>query len=178
MSGENARRTPPTDGVGIAEVMTRLEGLEATVDSSAERQEVRHVRRMRERVPGGEHIYTYTTRDIAEGILGGIVFSLPLLVEDGVFAIAEWFAVIRVGTVPALLLVNFLFIVALISGLLYHTDIRQVHGRLVFGIVPKRLVVILFISLVVAVSSMLLWGRLHVGDPTTLEAIGLGEELG
>ena len=156
----------------IEDVITRLDELEAAVSSPEERREVRRVQRMLERVPGQRRIRKYTSRDVAEGFIGGIVFSLPLLVEDGVFEIAEWFAGVTVGAVPVFFVLNTAFVVGLVTALLYYTDFRDVYVRPIFGVVPRRLLGILVISFLVAAGSMLLWGRLHEEDPTRLEALG------
>ena len=103
--------------------------------------------------------------------MGGIIFSLPLLVEDGVFEIAEWFAEFSVGPLPLFLTVNVVFIVILVSGLLYYTDFREIKVRLLFGFIPKRLLGILTVSFWVAFLTMFMWGRLHEQDPTTLEQL-------
>lgn len=170
MSDAEESRSTSTD-YAIADVMEQLEELEETVDSSDERREVRRAKRMLEHVPGEKHIRKYTSRDIAEGFVGGIVFSLPLLVEDGVFEIAEWFTTITVGPIPVFFILNALFVIGLVGGLLYYTDIREVQMRPLFGLIPKRLVAILVISFVVAAMTMLMWGRLHEEDPTAIEAL-------
>ena len=153
----------------IRDVFKQLDELEATVSSSDERREVRRTRRMLEGVPGEEYIRKYTTRDIAEGVVGGILFSLPLLVEGGVFEIADWFLTVFVGPIPVFLVANILFIMLLTAGLLYATDIREIQMRLIFGIIPKRLVTSLTISFVVAAGMMFMWGRLHIEEPTAIE---------
>lgn len=153
----------------IRDVFEQLNQLEENVSSSDERREVRRVRRMLENVPGAERIKKYTTKDIAEGFVGGIIFALPLLVEDGVFEIADWFVTFFVGPIPVFLVINVLFIVSLTAGLLYFTDIRDVQMRLLFGFIPKRLTMSLSISLVVAAGMMFMWGRLHAEDPATIE---------
>ncbi len=170
MSREDGTTDAGADEYDMRDVFDQLETLEATVTSSEERQEVRRTKRMLERVPGGERIKKYTTRDVAEGFVGGIIFSLPLLVEDGVFEIAEWFTAVSLGPLPLFLVINVLFVVVLVSGLLYYTDIRNVQMRLLFGFVPKRLTAVLLISFLVALGTMFMWGRLHADDPTTLEA--------
>ncbi len=159
-------------GYDIEDVLKQLEDLEGTVSSTEERREVRRTRRMLERVPGNGHIRKYTTRDVAEGFVGGIIFSLPLLVEDGVFEIAEWFAEFTIGPLPVFMTINVVFIVMLIVGLLYYTDIREIKPRPLFGLIPKRLVGVLTISFFVAFLTMFMWGRLHVEDPTRLEQLG------
>ena len=156
----------------IEDVLTQLSELEATVSSSEERKEVRRVQRMLKRVPGQRRIRKYTSRDVAEGFIGGIVFSLPLLVEDGVFEIAEWFAGVTVGPVPVFFVLNAVFIIGMVTALLYYTDFRDVRVRPLFGFVPRRLLGILMISFLVATLTMFMWGRLHEEDPTRLEALG------
>ncbi len=170
MSQEGSSPDDLSSEYEIGDVLDQLEELEESVSSPSEQRDVRTVKRMLEGVPGSERIKKYTTRDVAEGFVGGIIFSLPLLVEDGVFEIAEWFVSTAVGPVPVFLLVNILCTVLLVAGLLHYTDIRQVKPRLLFGVLPKRLTGILLISFAVALGSMFLWGRLHAEDPTRLEA--------
>ena len=167
---DNPADVPPS--YNMDDVFVQLERLEATVSSEHEQREVERMRRMLEHVPGGNAIRKYTTRDIGEAFVGGILFSLPLLVEDGVFEIAEWFTEVTLGPIPVFLVLNVVFIVALTTGLLYAIDFREIRiYRPLFGIIPRRLVGILIISLLVAAGSMLLWGRLHADDPTTLEVV-------
>lgn len=155
----------------IDDVFTQLQRLEETVTSDEEREEVERTKRMLERVPGSDHIRKYTSRDIGEAFVGGIVFSLPLLVEDGVFEIAEWMIDVTLGGIPVFLAVNILFIVALTAGLLYAVDFREVKiTNPILGFIPRRLVAVLAISLVVAAMTMFMWGRLHEEDPTAFEA--------
>ena len=169
MSRPEGRSDDQPSEYEIRDVFKQLDELEATVSSSDERREVRRTRRMLEGVPGEEYIRKYTTKDIAEGFVGGIIFALPLLVEDGVFEIAEWFLTVTVGPIPIFLAINILFIAILTAGLLYFTDIRDVKVRLIFGFIPKRLAAALTISFIVAVGMMFMWGRLHAEDPTMVE---------
>jgi len=187
MSSEKEQpERPPNDE--LQDVFDQLDELEQTVTSSEERREVRQTRRLLERVPGRKRISKYTTRDVAEGFVGGIIFALPLLVEDGVFEIADWFLEVTVASIPVFLLVNFVFVVSLVGGLLHFTDIRDIPMTRMFGLIPKRLTAILVISLLVSFLTMLMWGRLHEEDPTTVEqfsrvtviwaAAALGASLG
>jgi len=170
MSQQNEEQQPRN--YDINDVLDQLDELERTVDSSSERREVQRTRRMLKHVPGSDRIKKYTGRDISEGFVGGIIFSLPLLVEDGVFEIAEWFTEVMIGPIPVFLAVNVVFIVGLVAGLLYYTDIRDVRERRLFGIIPKRLVAVLTISFLVAAGTMFMWGRLHEENPTQLEMVG------
>ncbi len=170
MSRAQTRDEPPSD-VDVSEVLEELISLEDEVSSAEERAEVRRVRDMLERVSGTERIHKYTSRDMGEAMIGGLVFSLPLLVEDGVFEIAEWFVATTVGPIPVFLALNLLLIGSVTAGLLYAIDIREVViQNPFFGVIPRRLVGILVISFGCAAGMMFLWGRLHEGDPTALEA--------
>lgn len=170
MSSTGQSSDTTADDYEMRDVFEQLDELEETVTSPEERREVRRTRRMLERVPGSGRIRTYTTRDVAEGVVGGILFSLPLLVEDGVFQIAEWFLETRVAGLPVFLAANVVAILCLTAGLLYLTDIREVEVQYVFGFLPKRLTASLILSFLVAAVTMFLWGRLHAaGDPTNLD---------
>lgn len=161
----------------IDDLLRKLDRLQDTVDAPHEREKVRQTISLVERMPGSQAFTTritkYTTRDIAESFVGGILLSLPLLVEDGVFDIAEWFASALVGGVPVFLLGNIAFVLVMTWGLLYYADFRDLQDpNPILGFLPRRLVAVLLISLVVAVGTMVLWGRLFEGDPTPVEAVG------
>lgn len=177
MSADENPSPETTDGsrgvsnTQLEDVLTQLDELENTVTSSDERREVERTRRLLKQLPGSDRIKKYTSKDIAEGFVGGIIFALPLLVEDGVFEIAEWFIDFSIGPLPLFLLLNFVFVVSLVGGLLYFTDFRDIQVRLIFGFIPKRLVATLTISFIVALVMMFMWGRLHEENPTTLEQL-------
>lgn len=148
----------------MEEVFTQLEELEETVDSPEERKDVRDVRQALERFPGSQFVTAridqYTNRDVAEGFVGSVLVSLPLLVEDGVFAIADHFITTTVAGSPVWLIVNVAFVVVLTWGLLYWTEFRELRDRNpIGGLVPRRLVGVLLISLSTVTLMMTMWGR-------------------
>ena len=168
---------PGGENPDINDLLTKLDALKDTVDEPHEREKVRQTISLVERMPGSRAFTTritkYTTRDIAESFVGGILLSLPLLVEDGVFDIAEWLAGTLVGGIPVFLVANVLFVLVMTWGLLYYADFRDLQDASpILGFLPRRLVAVLIISLVVSVGTMALWGRLFEGGPTTVEAIG------
>jgi uncharacterized membrane protein len=153
------RRTETAEA-DIDDVLRKLEDLRDTVDDEDERDEVRTAIAMVETLPFGKSIEKYTTRDIAQAFVGSIVFSMPFLVEDGVYEIARHFL-----DSPALLVANLVFVVVVASGLLYWSDIRDVRvHRPILGIVPRRLLGVVVVSFLTASLTMALWGRL---DSTT-----------
>lgn len=156
------------------DLLDHLAELEKLVDSIEERRKVRTALRAAEDLPGpgvfGEHIQKYTTRDMAEAFVGAIIFSVPLLVEDGIFDIADHFLTTTIAGVPVYFAANIAFIVLMAYGLLYWADIQRVQiTRPILGIIPRRLLGVLLISLLTAGTMMTLWGRVDWANP--IEAI-------
>ena len=175
-SGEPAAAPPPGDP-DIDDLLAKLDALRDTVDEGHEREEVRQTISLVERMPGtgalAERITKYTTRDLAESFVGAVLFALPLLVEGGVFEIAAWFAATTVAGVPVLLIGHVGFVFLATAGLLYYADFRQIAIRNpIFGLIPRRYVGVLLVSLATASAMLLFWGRLHEGDPSALERVG------
>lgn len=144
--------------IDIETIRTRLEALERAVDHPDERREVRRTIGLIDRLPSPsirDHIRKYTRRDIAEAFVGSILISLPLLVEDGVFDIAEHFV-----ETPLFFGLNATFVVVMTISLLYYADFREVHiHRPILGFLPRRLTAVIVISLFTAAFTMTLWGR-------------------
>lgn len=167
--------SPPLEGssdIDIEQVLDHLDAIEHPLTAEEAHDEFRRVRQMLDYVPGTTTIHKYTGRDLGEAFIGGLVFSLPLLVEDGVFDIAEWFVNVTLWSIPIFFVLNVAFVVVVAAGLLYAVDIREVTiPDPVLGFIPRRLIGILAISFLCASGMMLLWGRLHEGDPTVLESI-------
>lgn len=153
-------------------VLEHLEELEETVDSEDEQKKVRRTIHLVESISLDETVNEYTTRDVAQTFVGGILLSLPLLAESGVFEIAEWLARPVFRGIPLFLIANVFFIFFLTYGLIYWSDFRPVRLKRILGIFPRRLVAVLFISFFTATSLIVLWGRHVGGDPTPLEVFG------
>jgi uncharacterized membrane protein len=153
----------PPDEPTMDDLYDQLEELEQTVDTPEERKEVDDVRRTIQRLPGGrltKRIDRYTTKDVAESFVGSILISLPMLVEDGVFNIADHFLENTVAGIPIWLVTNIVFVVALTWGLLYWAEFRTVlETNPFFGFSPRRLVGVLIISFLTATLTMTMWGR-------------------
>jgi uncharacterized membrane protein len=157
MPDTTAPREP--DGVAVEDVLNQLEELEETVDDEAEREEVRRAMRLVDSLsPKGVRgtIDKFTRRDIAEAFVGAILISLPMLVEDGVNAIAD-----HLLAAPVLFAINVGFVVTMTAGMLYYAEFRAVEvSRPLFGIIPRRLVAVLAIAFITAAFTMTVWGRL------------------
>jgi|AntDeeMetagen134_2_1112570.scaffolds.fasta_scaffold01528_4 uncharacterized membrane protein len=149
----------------VADLMDELRLLEERVDDPVERAHVQRTIQLADRVPGGKtfgkQIDKYTGRDIAEAFVGSILISLPMLVEDGVFAIGDHFV-----TQPAFFVANAAFVVVMTIGLLYWADIQEVkRSKPILGIVPRRLAGVLSIAFFTAAFTMTLWGRVDWSAP-------------
>lgn len=160
------------DDIDLTDVMDELEDFEGKVSDDDEKSEVRRIRDMLEQVPSSDEITKYTLEDIGEAFVGALVFSLPFLVEGGVFEVADWFSEGFVGPIPLFFIVNLVITVFLTAGLLYAVDIREVKVyNSILGFIPRRLAGHLLTALVCSVFMMVLWGRLYEGDPSTFESV-------
>ena len=161
--GDRTRDRLPAE-TEMDDVIEQLDELEQTVDSAEELRELNDVRLALERLPGGEfvekRIEKYTTRDVAESFVGSILVSLPLLVEDGVFDIADHFVGNTVAGIPFWLVGNVVFVTLVTWALLYWADFRVIaESDTLFGLIPYRVVGVLLISFSTAALLMSLWGR-------------------
>jgi uncharacterized membrane protein len=173
-AGANGPHGPENPDVN--DLLAKLDALSETVDEGHEREKVRQTISLVERMPGSSAFRTritkYTSRDMAEAFVGAVIFALPLLVEGGVFEIAAWFAAVTPGGVPVFLLAHVGFVLVMTAGLLYFADFREIEiSHPILGLIPRRYAGILLVSLFTSVFMLLLWGRLHEGDPTSLERV-------
>jgi uncharacterized membrane protein len=172
MDGRDPPASDSPDNVGVEDVVDQLAELEETMRTSEQRAELRQTRRMLEQLPGGEQISKFTSRDMGEAFVGSIIFALPLLVEDGVFVIADHFLDVLVAGIPVALVANAVFVVGLTAGLIYGVDVREVRiTDPILGVLPRRLVGVLLVSFLTSAALMFLWGRLFLDDPTQFEAV-------
>ncbi|WP_339105038.1 DUF2391 family protein [Haloterrigena salinisoli] len=184
MSGSES--AVPPDEETLEELYDQLEALEETVDTADERTEVRRARRLVNRLSHnamvGRVITRFTRKDKAEAFVGSVVIGLPMLVEDGVFEIGRFLA-----AHPPLFAVNIAMAVALVVGILYVADFReiQIHNPY-FGVIPRRPVWVCGIAFATAAVLMTLWGRIAWDEPwvnvcqvsVVFTAMALGGSLG
>ncbi|MFW6385467.1 MAG: hypothetical protein ACOCY7_04965 [Halodesulfurarchaeum sp.] len=153
-----------SDGALVEALHEEFDDLESIVDDSANRTEVNRIREVtvRATLDGefGDRIEKYTSRDIAEAFVGSIFFSIPFLVEDGVFDVAEFFLSFQIGLFPVYFLVNTAFVFFMILALVYWAGPQNVQmSRPIFGLIPRRLVGIALVSFLTAAALMTMWGR-------------------
>lgn len=181
-----SRSAGSPDETTIDDLYEQLETLEETVDDPAERTEVRQTMKLVDRLSHNgmvnRVITEFTGTDKAEAFVGSVVIGLPMLVEDGVIDIGAFLA----GT-PAFFVVNLVIAAALVVGILYVADFRevQIHNPY-FGVVPRRPVWVLGIAFATATMMMTLWGRVTWDEPwvnlcqvsVVFTAMAIGGSLG
>jgi uncharacterized membrane protein len=165
-----------TDGALLDALHQQFDELEAAVDDATNRHEVTQIRTRAIEATledaFGDRIEKYTSRDIAEAFVGSIVFSIPFLVEDGVFDVAEYFLSFRIGPVPVFFVAHTAFVLVVISGLVYWAGPQDVTvTRPVLGVIPRRLIGTAVVAFLTASALMTLWGRVdHWQDPVVAVA--------
>lgn len=160
-----------TDSALVVALHEQFDELEAAVATAADRRKVQQLRHeaVQSALNGalGDRIQKYTARDIAEWFVGSIFFSVPFLVEDGVFEVADFFLTFRVASFRIFFLVNVAFVLLMVSALVYWTGPQEVYvSRPILGIVPRRLFGIAVVSFLTAAALMTMWGRVgNWADP-------------
>ncbi|NHN48869.1 DUF2391 domain-containing protein [Halostella sp. JP-L12] len=156
--------TPSPD---IDDLLDELEDLEESVDSASERAQVRETMRLARRVDTGSGVFGKVVKgfdrgDVAEALVGSVVFGIPMLVEGGTLEVGAFIA-----THAGYYLATLAFGVALVIGILYVAEIQdvRVHNPL-FGVIPRRLVGVLGVAFSTALAMMTAWGRVDWGEPT------------
>jgi uncharacterized membrane protein len=118
----------------------------------------------------GSRVRRLDVRDAAEAFVGSVIFASPLLVEDGIFDIANHLFGFTVRGVPLFLITNTLFVVFMTYALLEWTGRNTDETAVLFGRIPIRLFMTLTVSFVVAAVLMTAWGRVN-GWQSPVEAI-------
>jgi uncharacterized membrane protein len=167
------------DEANMEDVIDELEDLEEMVEEEEKREKVRETMAAAEeaRDPGlvGRFHRGFGLRDAGEAVIGGFVFGVPLIVEDGTYEVGRFIA-----RQPAYLAFTALFGLAMILGILFAGDFEDVNEDRVLGVVPLRLVGILAISGALAIGLPTIWGQIEWDQPmvaagqATVIAIAMG----
>jgi uncharacterized membrane protein len=99
--------------------------------------------------------------DAAQAFVGSVIFASPLLVEDGIFDIADYLFEFTVAGVPIFLITNTVFVVFMTYALLEWTGRNKEDTDLLFGVFPARVLMVLAISFAVSALLMTVWGRVE-----------------
>lgn len=155
----------------MGDLFDELEELQDLVGTATAREQVRRTMRVAmeaSQATGtfGRVIRGFDRGDLAEALLGSVLFGIPMAVEGGTQEVAE-FLMIR----PAALGGSFVFAIGFVIGILYVADIQDVriHDPL-FGVIPRRPVGVLGMALLMAVVMMTAWGRVDWAHPVLASA--------
>ena len=147
----------------IDDAMAELEELGEIVDSPAERDKLREAMDTLDRTrprPFGRLQGSFGLRDAGEALVGSFVFGIPMVVEGGTLEVGQYLA-----DRPAYLAVTLALGLALVLGILRAVEFEKVESDLLFGLVPVRLLGILFIAFGLAFVLMTVWGRVDWSQP-------------
>ncbi|MFB6135817.1 MAG: DUF2391 domain-containing protein [Halobacteriaceae archaeon] len=149
----------------VGDLIDELEELRATVETEAAREQVDETIEVAMNIsrPGvfGQVVRGFDRSDVAEALLGSVVFGVPMFVESGTLEVGEFVA----GN-PLYLLTTVGFAVVLVVGILYVADFQDVRITApLFGFLPRRLVGVVATSAVTALFLMTVWGRVDWTDP-------------
>lgn len=150
----------------LTDLFDELEELEALVESDAAREQVQETMRIaaetsRSRGTFGRVVWGYDRADLAEGLLGSLLFGIPMAVEGGTGEVGAFLA-----ARPPLLAGTVLFIFALLVGILYVADFQDIRVHRPFlGFVPRRLLGVAAVSFLTAAALLTGWGRIDWAEP-------------
>jgi uncharacterized membrane protein len=154
---------------GEAEVAALLDALAEATDTDAERDLVRETVETDLGIDVGlfgQVVVGFDRGDVAEAVLGSVVFGVPMFVEGGTTEVGT-----HLATNPLATLGTLAFTVAVVYGIVYVSDIQDVRvTRRLLGIVPRRLAGVLGVSFLVAAVGLTAWGRVDWATP----AVALG----
>lgn len=157
------------DGEGetdLTDLFDELEELEEVVQSDAAREQLQETMRVAAEASQsggtfGRVIRGYDRADLAEGLLGSLLFGIPMAVEGGTGEVGEFLAArppVFAGTV--------VFTLGLLVGVLYVADFQDIRVHRPFlGFIPRRLLGVATVSFLTAVVLLTGWGRVDWAEP-------------
>lgn len=150
----------------MTDLLGELRELEDIVDDPDEREQVREtIDMVHDLSPAGVFgriVRGYDRADIAEAVLGSLLFGIPMAVESGTQEVGA-----ALAASPAAFALTLFGSVAMVYGIIYVADIQEV--RVVdplFGVIPRRLVGAVLIPFTISVVLLTAWGRVDWVEPT------------
>jgi uncharacterized membrane protein len=155
----------------FARLFDELQELEQLVDSEDERQQVRDAIRAaaesqdHEAATFGRVVWGFGRSDLAEALLGSLLFGIPMAVEGGTVDSG-----LHIAQHPLYLAATLAIAVGLVIAILYVADFQDVRvANRILGIVPRRLVGVTGTAMVVSVALLTGWGMVEwSSDPAVI----------
>ena len=157
---------PDDQSVDMGDLFDELQELEELVVTDAAREQVRETMRVAMAAsaaasPFGRVIRGFDRSDLAEALLGSLLFGIPMAVEGGTQEVGAFLA-----PRPEYLVGTVLFAVGLVVGIIYVADFQDVRvHKPIFGLLPRRLVGVVGVSLLMAGLLLTAWGRGDWAEP-------------
>jgi len=157
---------PDDQSVDMGDLFDELQELEELVVTDAAREQVRETMRVAMAAsaaasPFGRVIRGFDRSDLAEALLGSLLFGIPMAVEGGTQEVGAFLA-----PRPEYLVGTVLFAVGLVVGIIYVADFQDVRvHKPIFGLLPRRLVGVVGVSLLMAGLLLTAWGRVDWAEP-------------
>ncbi len=154
------------DTADLGDLFEELEELETLVKSDQARDQVRETMRVAVEATAqartfGRIVRGFDRGDLAEALLGSILFGIPMAVEGGTQEVASF-----VWQYPVFMLGSFLFSLAMVIGILYVADIQDVRiHNPILGVIPRRLVGVTGVAFLSAAVILTAWGRVNWATP-------------
>lgn len=166
MSTEEPHSESRGDHLDETDLLGELEELRELVDTTAEREQVEETidvaRAVTTRSWVRRIVSGFGAGDAAESLLGSLLFGVPMAVEGGTTEVAEFLA-----PRPAVLGANLLASLAIVWGLVYVADIRDVRIRdPLLGVLPRRFAGVTVVSGLTALALFTGWGRVSWSEPS------------
>jgi len=159
------------ESADMGDLFDELQELEGLVVSDAAREQVRETMRVAMAAsaaasPFGRVIHGFDRSDLAEALLGSLLFGIPMAVEGGTQEVGVFLA-----PRPGYLVGTLVFAVGLVVGIIYVADFQDVRvHKPLLGLIPRRLVGVLGVSLLTATLLLTGWGRIDWGSPALAAA--------
>ncbi|WP_367176068.1 DUF2391 domain-containing protein [Haloarcula rubripromontorii] len=155
----------------FATLFDELQELEQLVDSEHERQQVRDAMRAaadsqdHEPATFGRVVWGFGRSDLAEALLGSLLFGIPMAVEGGTVDAGR-----HIAQHPLYLAATVVIAIGLVISILYVADFQDVRvANPIFGLIPRRLVGVTGTALVVSVALLTGWGLVEwSADPAVV----------
>lgn len=147
--------SPPT----VSELFDEIEILESLTDDPSLRARLDELKELagdvQEGGTFGQIIYGFDRHDVAEAVLGSLLFGIPMAVEGGTNDVGAFLA-----SNVAALAATVVGTIALVYSILYVAEIQDVRvSYRILGLVPRRLVGVPAVAVLMATVLLTMWGR-------------------
>jgi uncharacterized membrane protein len=182
MSDAPEDERPPT----LGDLLDELQALRDIADSTDQEDRLDEViqtaKSVEEPAVFGRTVIGFDRSDVAEALLGALVFGIPMIVEGGTLEVGTF-----VASQPLFLVATLLAGLGVVASIIYVADFQDVRvAKWYLGFIPRRFAGVIAVSFLTALVLMTGWGRVDWADPVLAFAqvsvafvpMGIGAALG